>query len=97
MTIREISQLATLIMSSLSFSMSLIGMYLRPERRWILSVAGLYASLDVVFYILVIVFRLRSIGNELSPYRVVMQNAILLAIMYRYLRGDFKGWIRKWK
>lgn len=96
MTIRELSQYAALLLSSLSLLLAFMGIVMRPKQRWLLAVVVFYVSLDVVFYVLVLVFHLRSLGSELSPYRVVMQNAILLATLYSYLHGDLAGLVRRW-
>jgi len=96
MNIRMISQYATLVLSFATLLMALVGMYLRPDRFWLLAVAWVYAAVDVVFYVLVLVFGLRGFGNDFSPHRTVIQASIITALLYSYMRGDFKGWIRKW-
>lgn len=97
MTVRELSQYAALLLSGVSLLLSLAGIIIRPKQRWILMVVVFYVLIDFAFYVIVLVFGLRSLGSDISPYRVVMQNAILLAVLYSYLRGDLEDLVRSWK
>ena len=78
-------------------ALSLACAYYRPDRRWWLTIAGMYALIDVTFYMIILVFGVRSLGNELSPYRAAMQDAIILAVLVWYMRGNFGDWLKQWK
>jgi len=77
--------------------MSIVGIILHPRQRWLLGIVVFYVSIDVVFYVVVLIFGLRALGSEISPYRSVMQNAILLSTLYCYLRGDLSRLVLTWK
>jgi len=97
MSLRFISQWITYLFSIAIFGIALAGIYVRPDRRWWLGIAIMYALLDIIFYTIVLVFHLGVWGNTLSPYRSVMQDSIVLAMIFAILRGDLKSWLASWK
>lgn len=86
-TLRLASQWITFFISS---GISLVCLYSWWKyRSCTFGIFFLYGIADVLFYTVVLVFKNFSFGNDISPFRSVFQDSIILSYVLLVLRDRF--------
>lgn len=94
MTLRTAFQYAAFALNAMILLTSLIGFYLRPDKRPSLILWILYGLAGTVFYTVVLVFGLGAWGNSSSPIRSLVQDALVASSLLFPTLSDV---VRKWK
>lgn len=94
MSLRMSFQYAVFILNAMILLSSLVGFALRPDKRPSLILWILYGLAGTVFYTVVLVFGFGAWGNEASPIRSLVQDALVASSLLFPTLSDV---VRKWK
>jgi len=85
---RELNQWVNLTINILIFLSTIVGMYLKPTKKFSLMVWCTYGLIGILFYVPVLVFRQGAFGNDFSPIRNLVQDTLVMITVLSFAFSD---------
>ena len=76
---------------------AVVGFIIRPDKRSSLFMWILYGAIAAGFYGVVLIGKNNAFGNEVSPMRALLKDAIVASSLFWLVLADLKRKYRQWK